>query len=79
MVNVSSAGCFSAGCARASTVNNMKKTLFLAGCGLLVSSLAQAQSSVTLWGQVDSGLTYINNKKGGSSFGTASGIGSPTR
>ncbi|WP_321815944.1 MULTISPECIES: porin [unclassified Paraburkholderia] len=57
----------------------MKKQLLLAGCGLLVSSLAQAQSSVTLWGQVDSGLTYINNKKGGSSFGTASGIGSPTR
>jgi len=57
----------------------MKKQLLLAGCGLLAGSLAHAQSSVTLWGQVDSGLTYINNKKGGSSFGTASGIGAPTR
>jgi predicted porin len=57
----------------------MKKQLLLAGCGMLIGSLAHAQSSVTLWGQVDSGLTYINNKKGGSSFGTASGIGSPTR
>ncbi|SMG55703.1 porin [Paraburkholderia susongensis] len=57
----------------------MKRQLLIAACGLLSISLAHAQSSVTLWGQVDSGLTYINNKKGGSSFGTASGIGSPTR
>ena len=57
----------------------MKRQTLIAACGLLGASLAHAQSSVTLWGQVDSGLTYINNKKGGSSFGTASGIGSPTR
>ncbi|WP_179402781.1 porin [Burkholderia guangdongensis] len=57
----------------------MKKNLALAGCGLLIGTLAHAQSAVTLWGQVDSGLTYLSNKKGGSTIGTASGIGAPTR
>jgi predicted porin len=58
----------------------MNKKVLLAGCSLSLCSLVHAQSSsVTLWGQVDSGLTYISNKKGGSSVGTASGIGSPTR
>ncbi|SDR53978.1 Outer membrane protein (porin) [Paraburkholderia fungorum] len=57
----------------------MNKKLIFAGCSLLCSTLAQAQSSVTLWGQVDSGLTYISNKKGGSALGAASGIGAPTR
>jgi predicted porin len=57
----------------------MKKKLALAGCGLLIGTLAHAQSAVTLWGQVDSGLTYLSNKKGGSTIGTASGIGAPTR
>ncbi|MFT4065962.1 porin [Paraburkholderia sp.] len=58
----------------------MNKKGWLAGCGFVLCSLAHAQSSsLTLWGQVDSGLTYISNKKGGSTIGTASGIGSPTR
>jgi predicted porin len=57
----------------------MNKSLALAGCGLVLSSFAHAQSSVTLWGQVDSGLTYISNKKGADTIGTASGIGAPTR
>ncbi|WP_254223733.1 porin [Burkholderia multivorans] len=58
----------------------LPRTLLIAGCGVSLVSLAHAQSSaLTLWGQVDSGITYISNKRGGSSWGTASGIGSPTR
>ncbi|MCM3155806.1 porin, partial [Priestia megaterium] len=56
------------------------RTFLIAGCGASLVSLAHAQSSsVTMWGQVDSGVTYISNKRGGASWGTASGIGAPTR
>ncbi|EGC99278.1 porin, partial [Burkholderia sp. TJI49] len=58
----------------------LPRTLLIAGCGVSLVSLAHAQSTaLTLWGQVDSGITYISNKRGGASWGTASGIGSPTR
>lgn len=57
----------------------MKTRMLIAGCGVSLCSLAHAQSSVTLWGQVDSGISYVSNVKGGATVGTASGIGAPTR
>ena len=40
----------------------MKKTLILAGVAASFASAAYAQSSVTLYGVVDAGFTYVNNE-----------------
>ncbi|MEM5405056.1 porin [Paraburkholderia unamae] len=52
----------------------MKKALFAAAGLLSVAPVvAQAQSSVTLYGLVDAGIGYVNNIKGGSAFQLTSG------
>lgn len=52
----------------------MKKSLLaLAALGAFASA-AHAQSSVTLYGIIDAGLTYVNNVKGSSLFAMQSGI-----
>jgi GBP family porin len=40
----------------------MKKTLILAAVAASFASAAYAQSSVTLYGVVDAGFTYVNNE-----------------
>jgi general bacterial porin, GBP family len=42
--------------------NTMKKTLVLAAVAASFASAAYAQSSVTLYGVVDAGLSYVNNE-----------------
>jgi len=44
-----------------------------------VTASAFAQSSVTLYGLIENGLTYSTNQEGGHSFQTASGVGSGSR
>jgi general bacterial porin, GBP family len=57
----------------------MKKTLFVAAVTASFATAASAQSSVTLYGIVDGGLTYVNNQKAsndkghGAFFGLTSG------
>ena len=52
----------------------MKKALFaVAGLLSVAPVVAQAQSSVTLYGLVDAGIGYVNNIKGGSAFQLTSG------
>lgn len=57
-------------------------TAALAGC--IVASVApvspvyaQSNSSVTLWGVMDAGVTYVTNQKGGHSVSMDNGIASP--
>ncbi|WDZ95911.1 porin [Herbaspirillum sp. WKF16] len=64
----------------------MKKTAFaLAALGLIASTAAQAQSSVTIYGLIDTGVTYMSNVKkagvneNGSRFGVDSGTASSSR
>ncbi|RFU47037.1 porin [Paraburkholderia sp. DHOC27] len=45
----------------------MKKTLILAAVATSFASAAYAQSSVTLYGIVDAGFTYVNNEAGATS------------
>ncbi|CAM3511234.1 porin [Polaromonas hydrogenivorans] len=54
----------------------MKKPSFLASAvlGLLSTSAAMAQSTVTLYGLVDAGYNHVSGLKNGSSNGIASGI-----
>jgi predicted porin len=55
-------------------VHSMKKSLLaLAALGAFAGAV-QAQSSVTLYGIIDAGLTYVNNTKGGSLLAMQSGI-----
>lgn len=52
----------------------MKKTLFAAAISaLLLSSVAHAQSSVTLYGVIDEGLDFTSNGAGHSGYETVSG------
>ena len=52
----------------------MKKSLLaLAALGAFAGA-AHAQSSVTLYGIIDAGITYVNNVKGSSQVGLTSGI-----
>ncbi|NML98435.1 porin [Paraburkholderia sp. RP-4-7] len=58
----------------------MKKILILAAVSATFASAANAQSSVTLYGVVDAGFTYVNNEvsasyasKHGASYGLTSG------
>ncbi|MFM0704410.1 porin [Paraburkholderia sediminicola] len=53
----------------------MKKVAVPVACGLLsaMSGFAHAQSSVTLYGLVDAGVSYTNNQRGSSVFQMTSG------
>jgi general bacterial porin, GBP family len=51
----------------------MKKTLMVAALSGLFATAAQAQSSVTLYGLIDAGLTYTNNQGGSHNFKETSG------
>ncbi|WP_144160359.1 porin [Paraburkholderia sp. BCC1885] len=51
----------------------MKKTLVMAACAAVYACGAQAQSSVTLYGVIDAGLSYTNNAKGSAQWQTGSG------
>ncbi|OWY28519.1 porin [Herbaspirillum robiniae] len=62
-----------------------KKAFALAALGLISATAAQAQSSVTIYGLIDTGVTYMSNVKkagvneNGSRFGIDSGISSSSR
>jgi GBP family porin len=51
----------------------MKKTLTVAALTGVFATAAQAQSSVTLYGLIDAGITYTNNQQGHSNFKATSG------
>ena len=51
----------------------MKKTLVIAVCAAGYACVAQAQSSVTLYGVIDAGLLYASNQNGHSAWQAGSG------
>jgi GBP family porin len=51
----------------------MKKTLMVAALTGVFATAAHAQSSVTLYGLIDAGLTYTNNQNGSHNFKETSG------
>ena len=51
----------------------MKKTLMVAALTGVFATAAHAQSSVTLYGLIDAGLTYTNNQGGSHNFKATSG------
>ncbi|SAK59941.1 outer membrane protein, (porin) [Caballeronia arationis] len=51
----------------------MKKTLMVAALTGVFATAAHAQSSVTLYGLIDAGITYTNNQQGHSNFKATSG------
>src|SRR6202012_1349968 len=51
----------------------MKKTLMVAALTGVFATAAHAQSSVTLYGLIDAGLTYTNNQGGSHNFKETSG------
>lgn len=51
----------------------MKKTLIVAAVSGVCATAAHAQSSVTLYGLIDAGITYTNNQGGHSSWSETSG------
>jgi GBP family porin len=51
----------------------MKKTLMFAALSGVFATAAHAQSSVTLYGLIDAGMTYTNNQNGHSNFKATSG------
>jgi GBP family porin len=51
----------------------MKKTLMVTALTGLFATAAQAQSSVTLYGLIDAGITYTNNQHGHSNWQETSG------
>ncbi len=51
----------------------MKKTLMVAALTGVFATAAQAQSSVTLYGLIDAGITYTNNQHGHSNWQETSG------
>ncbi|WP_321932108.1 porin [Paraburkholderia guartelaensis] len=51
-----------------------KRSVIAAGAALAVAGTAHAQSSVTLYGIIDAGLTYTTNQKGGQTWLEMSGI-----
>jgi GBP family porin len=51
----------------------MKKTLMVAALSGVFATAAHAQSSVTLYGLIDAGLTYTNNQAGSHNFKETSG------
>lgn len=53
--------------------NNRRISLVAACTGMLLASTADAQSSVTLYGIVDGGITYTNNQQGHSAWQATAG------
>jgi predicted porin len=51
----------------------MKKIIYVLSIGALVPGIGFAQNSVTLYGAIDNGLTYVNNAGGKSLIKAASG------
>src|SRR5579875_4171315 len=51
----------------------MKKTLLVAALTGVFATAAHAQSSVTLYGLIDAGITYTNNQNGHSNWKASSG------
>jgi len=51
----------------------MKKTLMVAALSGVFATAAHAQSSVTLYGLIDAGLTYTNNQNGSHNYKMTSG------
>ncbi|MDE1180554.1 porin [Paraburkholderia sp.] len=51
----------------------MKKALIVAACAAVYACGAHAQSSVSLYGVIDAGLSYTNNSKGSSAWAAGSG------
>ena len=51
----------------------MKKTLMVAALTGVFATAAHAQSSVTLYGLIDAGITYTNNQQGHSNWKATSG------
>jgi general bacterial porin, GBP family len=51
----------------------MKKTLIVAALSGVFATAAHAQSSVTLYGLIDAGLTYTNNQNGSHNYKMTSG------
>ncbi|WP_233863972.1 porin [Paraburkholderia adhaesiva] len=52
----------------------MKKTLLVAALSGVFATAAHAQSSVTLYGLIDAGITYTNNQGGHSAWQMRSGV-----
>ncbi len=52
----------------------MKKTIIAIAATLLVTGAAQAESSVTLYGLVDAGITYVSNQDGNSNIKMDTGV-----
>ncbi|HEY1609671.1 MAG TPA: porin [Paraburkholderia sp.] len=52
----------------------MKKTVVAMAVASALTGVAHAQSSVTLYGLIDGGLTYTTNQKGGQTYQEMSGI-----
>ena len=51
----------------------MKKTLLVGALAGAVTTMAHAQSSVTLYGLIDAGITYTNNQGGGHAWQQSTG------
>jgi len=51
----------------------MKKTLLVGALTGVFATMAHAQSSVTLYGLIDAGITYTNNQRGHSNWQETSG------
>jgi predicted porin len=57
----------------------VKRTALMACATLTLASTAQAQSSVTLYGLIDAGVTYTSNQKGGQTYQMMSGLAQGSR
>ncbi|MBK3780253.1 porin [Paraburkholderia aspalathi] len=57
----------------------MKKALLVAALSGIFATAAHAQSSVTLYGVIDAGITYTNNSNGHTNFQETSGSVTDTR
>ena len=51
----------------------MKKTLLVGALSGVFATMAHAQSSVTLYGLIDAGITYTNNQGGHSNWQQSTG------